>query len=48
VGHASRSSGFLRVEASLPRVSQSGLNTGGDAMAGGACGSITEVASGAS
>jgi hypothetical protein len=29
VGHASRSSGLLHVEASLGRVSQSGLKTGG-------------------
>jgi hypothetical protein len=35
-GHASRSSGLLRVEASLTRVSQSGLNTGGGETAGGA------------
>jgi hypothetical protein len=45
VGHASRSSGLFRVEASLIRVSQSGLNTGGGMTAGGACGTITEVAS---
>jgi hypothetical protein len=45
VGHASRSSDLLRVEASLARVSQSGLKTGGGAMTGGACGTITEVAS---
>jgi hypothetical protein len=44
-GHASRSSGLLGVEASLTRVSQSGLKTGGDATTGGACGTITEVAS---
>jgi hypothetical protein len=31
VGHASRSSGVLRVEAILARVSQSGLKTGGGA-----------------
>jgi hypothetical protein len=30
VGHASRSSGLLRLEASRARVSQSGLETGGD------------------
>jgi hypothetical protein len=29
VGHASRSSGLLRVEASQARISQSGLKTGG-------------------
>jgi hypothetical protein len=47
-GHASRSSGLLRVEASLARVSQSGLKTGGGVTAGGARGTITEVASEAS
>jgi hypothetical protein len=35
---------LLRVKASLTRVSQSGLKTGGDAMAGGARGTIMEVA----
>jgi hypothetical protein len=44
MGHASRSSGLLGVEASLARVSQSGLKTGGGAMAGGARGTIAEVA----
>jgi hypothetical protein len=44
VGHASRSSGLLRVEASLARVSQSGLKTGGGAMAGGARETITDAA----
>jgi hypothetical protein len=44
-GHASRSSGLLRVEASLPRVSQSSLKTDGGAMPGGARGTIAEVAS---
>jgi hypothetical protein len=48
VGHASRSSGWLGVEASLARVSQSGLKTGGGAMPVAACGTITEVASEAS
>jgi hypothetical protein len=48
VGHASRSSRLLGVEASLVRVSQSGMKTGGDATAGGARGIITEVASEAS
>jgi hypothetical protein len=48
VGHASRSSSLLRVEASLAMVSQSGLKTGGDAMAGGARGTIVEVESEAS
>jgi hypothetical protein len=44
MGHASRSSGLLGVEASLARVSQSGLKTGGGTMAGGARGTIAEVA----
>jgi hypothetical protein len=48
VGHSSKSSGLLHVEASLARVFQSGLKTGGGAMAGGACGTIAEVASEAS
>jgi hypothetical protein len=48
VGHASRSSGLLHVEASLARVSQSGLKTGGDATTGGARDIIMEVASEAS
>jgi hypothetical protein len=48
MGHASRSSDLLRVEASLARVFQSGLKTGGDAMTGGARGTITEVVSKAS
>jgi hypothetical protein len=43
VGHASRSSGLLHVEASLARVSQSGLKTGGGVMVGGARGTIVEV-----
>jgi hypothetical protein len=45
MGHASRSSGLLHVEASLARASQSDLKTGGGAMTGGACDTITEVAS---
>jgi hypothetical protein len=45
VGHRSRSSGLLRVEASLTRVSQSNLKIGRGAMAGGARGTITEVTS---
>jgi hypothetical protein len=45
VGQTSRSSGLLYMEASLARVSQSGLKTGGDAMTGGARGTITKVAS---
>jgi hypothetical protein len=48
VGYMSRSSGFLHVEASLARVSQSGLKTGGCMMAGGARGTIAKVASEAS
>jgi hypothetical protein len=44
-GHASRPSGLLRVEASLARVFQSGLKTGGGATAGGARGTIVEDAS---
>jgi hypothetical protein len=47
-GHASRSSSLLSMEASLVRVSQSGLKTGGGAATGGARGTITEVASEAS
>jgi hypothetical protein len=42
-GHASKSSGLLRVEASLARVFQSGLKTGGGAMTGGARATIAEV-----
>jgi hypothetical protein len=45
VGHASRSSGLLHVEASRIRISQSGLKTGGGATAGGAGGTIVEVTS---
>jgi hypothetical protein len=48
VGHASRSNGLLGAEASLSRVSQSGLKTGGGATPGGARGTIVEVASEAS
>jgi hypothetical protein len=44
VGHASRSSGLLHVKASLTRVFQSALKTGGGAMTGGARGTIAEVA----
>jgi hypothetical protein len=43
-GHASRSSRLLGVEASLARVSQSGLKTGGGATTDGARGTIAEVA----
>jgi hypothetical protein len=48
MGHALRSRGLLRVEVSLARVSHSDLKTGGAATAGGAGGTITEVASEAS
>jgi hypothetical protein len=44
----SRSSGLLHVEASLARVSQSGLKTGGGVTAGGARGIIAEVTAEAS
>jgi hypothetical protein len=44
-GHLSRSSGLLRVEVSLARVSQSGLKTGGGVTISGARGTIVEVAS---
>jgi hypothetical protein len=45
MGHTSRSSGLLGVEASLTRVSQSGLKTDGGATTGGARVTIMEVAS---
>jgi hypothetical protein len=45
VAHVSRSNDLLHVEASQARVSQSGLKTGECTMAGGARGTITEVAS---
>jgi hypothetical protein len=45
VGHASRSSDLLRVEASQAKVSQSGLKTGGGATTGGARVTITKIAS---
>jgi hypothetical protein len=48
VGHTSRSNSLLGVEASLTRVSQSGLKTGGGVTTGGARGTIAEVASEAS
>jgi hypothetical protein len=48
VGHASRSSSLFRMEASLARVSQSSLKTGGGTTAGCARGTIAEVASEAS
>jgi hypothetical protein len=44
VGHALRSSSLLDMKASLARVSQSGLKTGGDVTTGGARDTITEVA----
>jgi hypothetical protein len=48
VGHTSRSNSLLGVEASLARVSRSGLKTGGGVTTGGARGTIVEVASEAS
>jgi hypothetical protein len=45
MGHMSRSSGLLFLEASLDRVFQSGLEAGGCATVGGARGTITDVAS---
>jgi hypothetical protein len=48
VEHASRSSSLLGVEASLVRVSLSGLKTGEGAMMSGARGIITNIASEAS
>jgi hypothetical protein len=42
-GHTSRSSGLVHVEASLARVSQSGLKTSGCATMGGARGTIAKV-----
>jgi hypothetical protein len=47
-GHASRSSSLFDVEASLTRVSQSGLKTGGCTTTCGTRGTIVEVASEAS
>jgi hypothetical protein len=44
VGHASRSSSLLHADASLARISQSGLKIGGGAMMGGARDTIIEVA----
>jgi hypothetical protein len=43
VGHALRFGGFLRLESSCARVSQSGLKTGEDMRMGGARGTIAEV-----
>jgi hypothetical protein len=48
MGHISRSSSLLSVEASLAKISQSGLKTGGGATTDGARGTIAEVASEAS
>jgi hypothetical protein len=48
VEYVSRSSGLFHVEASLARVSQSDLKTGGDMMTGGARDTIVKVASEAS
>jgi hypothetical protein len=45
MGRVSRSSGLLYVDAIRARVSQFDLKTGGVATAGGARGTITEVAS---
>jgi hypothetical protein len=45
VRHASRSSGLLRVKASLTSVFQSDLKTGEDTMVGGARGTIIKVIS---
>jgi hypothetical protein len=45
MGHASRSSGLLRMEESLARVFQRGLKIGGGATTGGARGTIAKVAS---
>jgi hypothetical protein len=45
MGHALRYDGLLHLKASHARVFQSGINTGGDAMMGGAHGIIAEVAS---
>jgi hypothetical protein len=47
-GDTSRSSSLLGMEASLTRVSQSGLKTGGGVTMGGARGTIADVASEAS
>jgi hypothetical protein len=48
VGHISRSSDLLHLEASHARVSQSGLKIGEGATVGGGCGTIMEVTSGSS
>jgi hypothetical protein len=48
MGYTSRSSDLFRVEASVARVSQSGLKTDGGATMGGTRGTITKVTSEAS
>jgi hypothetical protein len=48
MGHASRSNGLLRLEASCTRVSQSGLKNVGGATTGGPRGTIAKIASGSS
>jgi hypothetical protein len=48
VGHASRSIGLFHEEATLARVFQSGLKSGGGTMADGARSTITDVTSEAS
>jgi hypothetical protein len=45
VGHTSRSSGLLRVEASRTRIFQSGIKTDGCATTGGVRGTIVKFAS---
>jgi hypothetical protein len=45
MGHVSRSSGLLHVEASRARVLQSSLKTGGGPTSGGVRGTIVEVVS---
>jgi hypothetical protein len=45
VGHALRSSGLLHVKASMARIFQSDLKTGGGMTAGSARGTIAEVVS---
>jgi hypothetical protein len=45
VGHASRSSGLLRMKASQDRVYQSSLKTGGGVTTGDAGGTIADVTS---
>jgi hypothetical protein len=47
-GHASRSGGLLRLQASHARIFQSDLKTGGDATTGVARDTITKVVSGSS